>query len=554
MHTFQQYFILNEGGAGGHMAHPFDVETVQNGQDLINIFNKSVQYLSRTPAPLKIDGANASVRLITNSAGDKEFALYRGAKVDVQTAITIDKLAERFSESPGLIKLGTQVLTIFNKSIPVTINELKRLGLYDDEFIFFNTEFVSGSTNVIGYKNNFLAVHLLDKIVEKKSPLRKTVSYTSQKIPYDRAILESYVQKVNAIAESYNFKVIHQIPARLKQIPDLNKVLREFLTIGNETKALEDWLSTADNPTSKIIFLKSGKSISAINQGLYLDVVERQSQLGDLVEPGSIQAATNGIVFWHATRILGKEILDNITSELGPGSTQEGIVINSKKVAPIIFKITGDFFIRNQLSPFKKAGKAPSKIVVIYPGRFQPFHLGHASVYNGLKKQFPGADIIIATSDKTDLETSPFTFEERKKMIVASGVDAAAIQKATNPYLAKEILAKYDPAGSIAIFAVGEKDMAGPTARFKFGVKKDGNPTYYQPFKTINDSLTFDKHGYIITAPTMSFKVLGKVVTGATAIRDLWRVSDENKRKQIITDLYGKFIPEFYTLFTSKIK
>lgn len=554
MHTFQQFFILNEGGAGGHMAHPFDVESVRTGRDLIEIFEKSVQFLSSNTAPLKIDGANASVRLVTNASGSKEFALYRGARVDVEKSITIDKLPERFSESPGLVKLGTQVLTIFNEALSETTKELKALGLYDDEFIFFNIEYVSGSTNVIGYKNNFLAIHLLDKIVEKRSAIRGTVSYTSQKIPYNTQILEEYVKKVDAVAERYKFKVIHQIPARLKETPKFSKPLSEVLIINNQSQSLKDWLDNAVNPINKSISLKTGKTISAINQGLYLDVVERQAQLGDLVEPSGIKAATDGIVFWHATRLLGKEILDNVVSDLGPGSTQEGIVINSKKVAPIIFKITGDFFIRNQLSPFKKIGKPPSKIVVIYPGRFQPFHLGHASVYNSLKKQFPGADVIIATSDKTDPVDSPFTFDERKKMIIASEVDVSAIQKTVNPYLAKEILAKYDPSSTVAIFAVGKKDMEGTEARFKFGLKKDGTPAYYQPFKNVNDCLTFDKNGYIVTAPTLTFKVLGKPVTGATAIRDLWRRSDQENKKQIIKDLYGKFIPDLYKLFLTKIR
>ena len=139
-------------------------------------------------------------------------------------------------------------------------------------------------------------------------------------------------------------------------------------------------------------------------------------------------------------------------------------------------------------------------------------------------------------------------------MIVASKVDSSAVQKAVNPYLAKEILSKYDPSSTVAIFAVGKKDMEGSEARFKFGLKKDGNPTYYQPFKNVNDSLTFDEHGYIVTAPTTVFKVLGRLVTGATAIRDLWRSSDETAKKQIITDLYGKFIPELYKLFLTKIK
>lgn len=554
MHNFQNFFILNEGGAGGHMYHPFDVESVRTGNDLIEIFKRSVQLLSQAAVPLKIDGANSSVRLVTNSQGTKEFALYRGAKADVQTAITIDKLSERFPESPGMVKLGTQVLKIFNESLVDTTAELIELGLYHDPLIFFNTEFVSGSTNIIGYKNNFLAIHMLDKIAEKRSALRGSISYTSHKIPFNKTILERYVEKVNAVAEKHNFKVIHQIPAHLQGQPNFEKVLNSFLILDNERKLMRDWLETATNPLGENIKLKNGKTVLANNQGLYLDVVERGSLIGDLVEPAYIPAAKNGIIIWHATRLFGKEILDNISSELGIGSTQEGVVINSKGVAPHIFKITGDFFIRNQLSPFKKVGKPPSKIVVVYPGRFQPFHLGHASVYKNLKKQFPGADILIVTSNKTDPVDSPFTFDERKKMIIASGVNTNAVQLAANPYLAKEVLAKYDAAGTIVVFAVGAKDMTGKDARFKFGTKRDGSPSYYQPFKSIDECLPLDKHGYIIVAPTMTFKVLGMPAQGATAIREMWRQSNEMQRKQIIKDLYGKFIPEFYELFTERIQ
>jgi len=40
MKTFKQYYstILNEGGAAGHMAHPFDLPQVKTGKDLIGFF------------------------------------------------------------------------------------------------------------------------------------------------------------------------------------------------------------------------------------------------------------------------------------------------------------------------------------------------------------------------------------------------------------------------------------------------------------------------------------------------------------------------------------
>ena len=336
--------------------------------------------------------------------------------------------------------------------------------------------------------------------------------------------------------------------------PDLDSVLGTTLTIENNSQPLNKWLQSAPNPSSKTIYTVEGKPIAAINQGLYLKVVEQNIPLSSLIKPEGIEYATYGIVFWHATRFLGKAILENMTSELGPVSQQEGIVINNKAVGSSQFKITGDFFVRNAIqSPFRKEAKSAKKIIVIYPGRFQPFHKGHASVYNALKLQFPQADVFIATSDKVSPPDSPFTFDERIRMIVAAGVPGDAVVKTANPYLAKEILSKYDPANTIAVFAVGAKDMEGPAPRFAFGLTKKGTPTYYQPFTDIKNAQGIDKHGYIITAPTTTFKVLNSTATGATAIRELWKRSNEQKRKQIIVDLYGKFLPDIYNLFTAKI-
>ena len=54
------------GGAGGHMWHPFDCPDVNSGQDLINFFTKTIDYLRVNPAALKIDGVNLSFRLREN--------------------------------------------------------------------------------------------------------------------------------------------------------------------------------------------------------------------------------------------------------------------------------------------------------------------------------------------------------------------------------------------------------------------------------------------------------------------------------------------------------
>ena len=49
--------------------------------------------------------------------------------------------------------------------------------------------------------------------------------------------------------------------------------------------------------------------------------------------------------------------------------------------------------------------KTITKVVAIYPGRFQPMGKHHAKTYNWLKSKFK--DAYVATSGKVDLPKSP---------------------------------------------------------------------------------------------------------------------------------------------------
>jgi cytidyltransferase-like protein len=48
--------------------------------------------------------------------------------------------------------------------------------------------------------------------------------------------------------------------------------------------------------------------------------------------------------------------------------------------------------------------------VVVYSGRFQPFHKGHYATYQNLCKKFGKDRVFIGTSNKTDNKQSPFNF------------------------------------------------------------------------------------------------------------------------------------------------
>ncbi len=70
--------------------------------------------------------------------------------------------------------------------------------------------------------------------------------------------------------------------------------------------------------------------------------------------------------------------------------------------------------------------------VVIYPGRFHPFHKGHKSVYDTLVKRFGKDRVYIATSNKVDPPKSPFTFGEKRAMMALTGVDPSRVVQVKN--------------------------------------------------------------------------------------------------------------------------
>jgi hypothetical protein len=189
------------------------------------------------------------------------------------------------------------------------------------------------------------------------------------------------------------------------------------------------------------------------------------------------------------------------------------------------------------------------QIVVVYPGRFQPFHKGHKAVYDHLAGQYD--NVFIATSDKVDPPKSPFSFDEKKKMMELTGMDTSKVVLTRQPYIPGEITQNFDKENTVLLIAVSEKDMA-EDPRFSFKPKKDGSPSYFQDAKDGNFE-TLDKHGYIITVPTFNFEVLGKPMKSATEIRGAFSGMDKATQKKLIADLFGNYSAEIHKLMASKI-
>jgi nicotinamide mononucleotide adenylyltransferase len=200
---------------------------------------------------------------------------------------------------------------------------------------------------------------------------------------------------------------------------------------------------------------------------------------------------------------------------------------------------------------------AEPQLLVIYPGRFQPFHKGHHAVYDWLCGKFGRNNVYIATSNKVDGDRSPFTFSEKAYFMQLTGVPADRIIQATSPYQIDSVLSSgqiqvANRANTVVVFAVSQKDME-EDPRFSFGTKKDGTASYFQPLKNIKDTASMDQHGYILVAPTFDFSVEGQPMTSGTELRRLYGSANTQQRQKIIADLFGKYTREAEQIMNNKI-
>ena len=191
--------------------------------------------------------------------------------------------------------------------------------------------------------------------------------------------------------------------------------------------------------------------------------------------------------------------------------------------------------------------------LVIYPGRFHPFHKGHKASYDWLTKKFGDNNVFIATSSVQAPVTSPFSYSDKVMMMTKLGIPAGRIVNVKNPYQAVEITSAIpdeEKANTVLIFAVSAKDAE----RFSFAPKKDGTAGYLQPLpENMKRLKPMTKHGYVVITPTINFRVNGVDANSASEIRKMYLKGNDNDRDQVIADLYGQPDPAIRTVFDKKL-
>lgn len=177
-----------------------------------------------------------------------------------------------------------------------------------------------------------------------------------------------------------------------------------------------------------------------------------------------------------------------------------------------------------------------NKKVVVYAGRFQPFHKGHYATYSHLVKQFGKNNVYIGTSDKTDNIKSPFKFKEKKVIMMKMfGIPSDKIIQIKNPYAPTEIIGKFPEESTAFITVVGEKD------RYRLKGK------YFEPYHPDRVESGYKDKGYVYVAPAQSNPISG------TDVRNWLSKGSEEQRKSGFKKAYGKFDPKIFKLVSDKL-
>jgi len=173
-----------------------------------------------------------------------------------------------------------------------------------------------------------------------------------------------------------------------------------------------------------------------------------------------------------------------------------------------------------------------SKLIVIQPGGYHPFHAGHYALYQSVLKNFPNSDIYVAATN--DQSERPFPFEIKQKLARLAGVKPGQFVQVKSPFKSEEITNRYDPNTDVLIFVRSEKDRTEQPK--PGGTKKDGTPAYFQPY-TGKNLQPFSKHAYIAYLPTVEF---GPGIKSATEIRNAWPKLNDRQKTAMVMSLYPK--------------
>jgi len=373
-------------GTPGHMGHPFDVDRIKTGQDLIDYINDAVLRLQNQEiaGSLKWDGINTSFKLVTTEDGEKEFRMDRGtSEIGSVAGFDAESALKKWGPEHGMTQAIVKLLKIFDTALPLIEPELKQLEMWDDPTKYFNTEYIEGKSNVQEYDANILAIHGINQFYEKKAQSWRVRAGTSMDRPglprpvdpatnkpvkaggveigYDKEALASLIEKVKPIAAEAGFEVYGDMPVGfdpeteldLEQVLDDVNVDVEIAPDIIKSASLREWLQGVEHPQDRTVKTADGRTVPALSKDIYMHVL-RSAEEGApslkeyLASEDDVVDAINGAIFYHGTRVLGQAVKNALTSEVGSVGEHEGVVLRGME--DFLVKLTGDFIVQGLAS------------------------------------------------------------------------------------------------------------------------------------------------------------------------------------------------------------
>lgn len=595
--------LLLEGGAAGHIMHLYEDYDLTYDQ-IKNIIEKlSTNQIQCTE---KTDGVN----IYFGSKLGKTKAVRSKSEFKLGGLDQQQFNSKEFEGGGNIKQVFTSAFNSFDRSLS-NLTDIERQDIFGPNGeIYLNCEVISGKTNVIPYDKSLILIHRSGHKRFDETTGMLTVIPEEENVRLAKTI-ELLLPKLNENLSNSNFQVMQTPFKNLNQTVDMiqiDEMLKEIVKYGfTEGMTIKQFLHTRvlrkvnefvknnkvseqvtnkilDLPTNEIILADDNidrehlkKTINNLISNKTLikkeaikpieDVIHKigvnllSNQKSDFIQDeqraletikNELETSINKIQALYAQdekkiQKASREI-EKIGSIENINSTIEGIVfqINNK-----VYKLTGNFAPINQIVNLTES-KLPAKTtIVIYPGRFQPFHKGHMAAYRYLTDKFGQENVNIFTSDLTK-EESPLDFEERKKIMNFAGVPNQYIWYAAEPYDPKTVTANIkniDPQTTTLVYAISTKDMI-ENPRFSFKPNQDGTPNYIQPYKDTFEPM--NKHCYVLTYPKVDFTIMDKEFDSSKQIRDYYPTLDNEQQRLFIRDLYGRYSKDIQKLMNKK--
>ena len=614
------WILLSEGGAAGHLAHPYEDDSL-TFKDLKEMAKRGLVggLDAEGPVTEKLDGQN-----ITFSVRDGRvvFARNKGqVKNRGQNALPAADLRQMFAGRGDIEKAFGNSADDLQAAVDALPQE-QRDAMFGDGRKFMNVEIIFPDTkNVIPYGKPVLVFHgtieyddageeigrnvddakILDQQLQAVSAQKQRtfgisgpqpITFNDADTVRNKERLQQYGAEIARIQEEFDlddkstledYKVawwsreidnmgIDWTPQEreglirrwamgekkfgVKDIedPEKKKAFRQF-----EVNELKDKQKAATRPIERIFLRIGADTLLRVTNTLGANNPEMAAQLKQEVRDAIEKIKDAGDENQLAMLQQQIERLDDLGIERVVPSEGLVFIYNGKP-----YKFTGAFAPVNQIlgmmkfqrgkakvvdEPEKKPAEEPQvttqttttptgekRTIAIFPGRFQPFHAGHYSIYRALVEKFGKENVYIATSDKTDPTKSPFGFVEKKDIITRMfDIPEDMVVQVKNPYAPVEITGNM-PDNTVVVTAVSEKDSERLT-----GGK------YFTPYDGETATQGFKDKGYFIVAPEMQLQLQGKNISG-TQVRALLgnpNITDEAK-EEIFTMIYGKFDPDIF--------